>query len=518
MANSAAESKGIRNSDGSCVRERGPLQKAPAQQVLELAERTSAQSDLAREPICISFGSHDKSDPEKEDLPKSSPAGGAVSPNASDAIRNSRSGRRSEKGSAWALCCMSCRPSHSEGYELAQCSFTCTCAWCLLPCRLAGSLCTASYTGYLADHPYPEWNCLYYIQFRLLQLLASAAPRGNLYALQAVTQVPFPTWLLPRGVRIRKVSDGAVCGEWLEPSTPEVPVKTVLYFHGGAFVLCKARTERMIIANLLKALGRCRIFAADYAKPPAQQHPAALLSALESWRWLTQKAGIRPKDIVIGGDSAGGNLALALLLNLQSLGEEMPSGGLLLSPWVELLPFESESWKNSAKHDYIAHRDLVVEFATLYAGDASPRDPLVAPLHASPEQLHSLPPLWVSIGGAEVLRSSIEDFVARARSAGVSVQVYLGAGMPHVYQLCYLAFPPPRSGQLPKCCCCGFCCRECVPTGPPEQGQRLHPVWDSLEDARRFVWSQEVWGDPSDELTERSEMLFPHSEKLCNLC
>lgn len=321
-----------------------------------------------------------------------------------------------------------------------------------------------------------------------MQAAGAAVPIGNIYAMQAIADLPMPTLLLPRGIKVTQVEIGDVAGEWLEPAG--LPCrKTVLYFHGGAFVLCRARTERMIAANLIKAVGGCRLFCADYAKPPAHPYPAALDSAVKTWRWLTQEQGVLASDIVVSGDSAGGNLAIALLFQLQALGEQIPSGAVLLSPWVEMLPFDSESWKSSAKYDYIAQQAMVEKVATLYAAPSMHSNPFVAPLHASPEQLRGMPPLWISVGGAEVLRSSIQEFASKVARSGGQVEVYVGGGMPHVYQLCFFAYKPPRAEQLPRCYCC---CRDCCVDSSNERN--LNPVWESLEQARGFIWSQKVWG------------------------
>lgn len=321
-----------------------------------------------------------------------------------------------------------------------------------------------------------------------MQALASSVPTSNLYAVQAITDVPIPFLILPPSINIREVNAGNVAGEWLEIAGVSSR-KVILYFHGGAFVLCRARTERMIAANLLLAIGGCKLFSADYPRPPSEPFPTALHSAASTWRWLTQEQGIRPKDITIAGDSAGGNLAISLMLHLQTLGEELPAGAVLLSPWIDMRPFHTESWRAFAQYDYIAQQTMVEEFVSLYATHHSCLDPLVAPLHASPDQLQKLPPLWISVGGAEVLRSSIEKFSSEATTAGNAVQLFVGEGMPHVFQLCFFAFKPPRAEQLPRCVCCF---RKCCEDASGESAR--HPVWESLEEARRFVWSQKVWG------------------------
>ncbi|OLP80193.1 Esterase [Symbiodinium microadriaticum] len=201
--------------------------------------------------------------------------------------------------------------------------------------------------------------------------------------------------------------------------------------------------------------------------------------ALEVWQWLLGQ-GLRGKDIVVSGDSAGGNLALALLLKLQAIGAELPAGAVLLSPWVEMLPFSSKSWRQNEAYDYIGQKTMMEEFVELYTAGADHQDPLVAPLHASLEELATLPPLWISVGGGELLRSSIEGFAFRVIQASGDVHLYVGPGMPHVYQLCFWAYRPPTVEQLPRCC---WSCRMLCPHHCTSSAQDAGPVWESMDQA-----------------------------------
>ncbi|CAK9117045.1 unnamed protein product [Durusdinium trenchii] len=392
----------------------------------------------------------------------------------------------SSEETCWSKACPNCRPAFQEGFELSACSAGCTCGWLCLPIHLAFGCCKGLLCGRLRRH-FPEWSWSYYIGLQIMKSLASNVPYRNLYAVQVLTDAPMPTPIIPPELTVRQVSEGNVRGEWTEPTKLQT-AKTLVYFHGGAFVLCRARTERMIVGNLVKALGGCRAFNVDYPKPPHSPFPAALENALEVWDWLLAQ-GIRPEDVVVSGDSAGGNLALSLLFRLQARGSSMPAGAVLLSPWVEMLPFSSPSWTDNAPYDYIGQRSMMEQFVSMYTSGASHSDPLVAPLHASTQQLSALPPLWISVGGAEMLRSSIEGFAFRAHQANCEVRLYVGPGMPHVYQLCFWAYRPPNANLLPRCCwsCRYLCPATCTREDPG-------PVWESMEQARHFVWSRKVWG------------------------
>ena len=387
----------------------------------------------------------------------------------------------------WSRACPSCRPAFQQGFELSACSAGCTCGWLCLPVHLAIGCCKGVCLGGLRKRAFSEWSWGYYIGLQIMKSLASNVPYRNLYAIQVLTDAPIPMPILPPDLTVREICEGNVRGEWTEPTKLQT-AKMLLYFHGGAFVLCRARTERMIVGNLVKALGGCRAFSVDYPKPPESPFPAALENAIEVWDWLLAQ-GIHPKDIVVSGDSAGGNLALSLLLRLQSKGVEMPAAAVLLSPWVEMLPFSSESWRENVRYDYIGQKSMMEQFVAMYTSGASHSDPFVAPLNASTEQLRALPPLWISVGGAEMLRSSIEGFAFRAHQADCEVRLYVGPGMPHVYQLCFWAYRPPNASLLPRCC---WSCRMLCPGVCTQED--AGPVWESMEQARHFVWSRKVWG------------------------
>eukprot|EP01065_Artemidia_motanka_P036749 TRINITY_DN4475_c0_g1_i2.p1 TRINITY_DN4475_c0_g1~~TRINITY_DN4475_c0_g1_i2.p1 ORF type:complete len:442 (+),score=141.93 TRINITY_DN4475_c0_g1_i2:54-1328(+) len=398
-----------------------------------------------------------------------------------DSLRGSG---RQERGTCCAACCSFCRPSHVGESVVAGCSLCCACKWFLFPFRLGcGCLYDQLTCKGCRGQEFPEWNCVYTMSLGLMQRMARAAPTDNVYCLQLVTDTGTPAPMLPSGFTVQRVNDRAtgVKGEWWTAKVPkgmEQPRRTIMYFHGGAYVLCRAKSERMIGAALLESTGHCRIFAADYRRPPADPFPAPLEDAVAAYTWLRKQ--VPADEIIVAGDSAGGNLALALLFRLQQLGVQQPAGALLFSPWVQMFPFETDSWGGNARWDYIAERNLVDLFAGLYLGSASDRDPFVAPCNATAEQLSRLPPMWVSVGGAEVLRSSIQAFTDAASTAGASVEVFVGDGMPHVFQLFSFSFAPPRREFLPRiCCCCGSCADPAT----------KHPVWEAYRRSGEFVAS-----------------------------
>jgi hypothetical protein len=128
----------------------------------------------------------------------------------------------------------------------------------------------------------------------------------------------------PGGVRVTPARVGGVAGEWVEPATGEAS-DTLLYLHGGGFVGCSPRTHRPLTAALARQ--GFRVFAADYRLAPEHPFPAAPDDALAAWRGL--RADHRGGRLVVAGDSAGGNIALGLMLALRLAVESLPDDAAL---------------------------------------------------------------------------------------------------------------------------------------------------------------------------------------------
>ncbi len=133
---------------------------------------------------------------------------------------------------------------------------------------------------------------------------------------------------VPRSVRITPLEVGGVPGEWVETGGSDV---TLLYLHGGGYVACSVETHRPITAGY--AQRGLRVFAPEYRMAPEHLFPAAVKDAVAVYRGLLEQ-GI--SKIVVGGDSAGGGLALAMMLALRDAGVALPAAAALFSPWTDL--------------------------------------------------------------------------------------------------------------------------------------------------------------------------------------
>lgn len=227
--------------------------------------------------------------------------------------------------------------------------------------------------------------------------------------------------------------------EWIIPDR-ENQEGVLLYLHGGGYTVCSPKTHRGLVADIAVKAGM-RALVIDYRLAPEHPFPAAVEDACKAYRWLLAQ-GIDPAHITVAGDSAGGGLTLALLISLRDAGDPLPAGAALLSPWTDLA---MSGWT----HVTHARRDpmLSIEGALLaarhYLQGASPTDPLASPLYA---RLDGLPPLFIHVGGNEILLDDSIRLAGLARAAGVPVELKIWPGLPHVFQA-FAFLPEARASR-----------------------------------------------------------------------
>ncbi|MCX6007928.1 MAG: alpha/beta hydrolase, partial [Chloroflexi bacterium] len=221
---------------------------------------------------------------------------------------------------------------------------------------------------------------------------------------------------LPKGIQVVKELAGGVPAEWLIP--PGISIdRVVLYLHGGSYVAGSINSHRSMVANIAVAC-KARVLIIDYRLAPEHPHPAAVEDAMATYKWLIS-SHVDPSHLAIAGDSAGGGLAIALMVSLRDGNVPLPAACVCLSPWTDLA-FTGESWKSKAAVDLIIHAHKEREFARMYLGGIEPQSPLASPLYAD---LKGLPPLLVQVGTYEVLLSDSRGLVGRAQQAGVNAVI-----------------------------------------------------------------------------------------------
>jgi len=218
-------------------------------------------------------------------------------------------------------------------------------------------------------------------------------------------------------------------GSWFAGKDTE-PSVSVLYLHGGGYSFYPQAYAHFIALITLAA--KSRTFALDYRLSPEHRFPAQLEDALNAYRWLLEN-GVDPDHLIFAGDSAGGNLTLALLLAAREAKLPLPALAVALSPPTDFDPDHI----GEAEFDWIVKR-MLEQWADWFCDSAERRNPLVSPIWAD---LRGLPPIYIQAGRAEILYASIQAFTNRAREQGANVVLESWQDMTHDFQLFGLDSP-----------------------------------------------------------------------------
>jgi len=239
---------------------------------------------------------------------------------------------------------------------------------------------------------------------------------------------------LSKDILLRELDIDGMYGEKLCLSGEDIG-KIILYFHGGGYVIGSAKGHRIHVSKIVKLSG-IPALTFDYSLGPEKPFPAGLNDSIKAYMYLLEK-GYQPENIIFMGDSAGGGLALATLLELKEKLLPLPKAAIVLSPWTDLKNTGDSLTKNE-KVDFLTWRESWTIFSDYYRGGESPDNPLVSPLYGD---LRGLPPLKIFVGGDELLLDDSVRFAQKAKEAGVEVSLVTGKGMFHCYPVCAPLFP-----------------------------------------------------------------------------
>jgi len=261
---------------------------------------------------------------------------------------------------------------------------------------------------------HPSWTLPYEVAVELLRRFMANGflelSRGQTATEDAVPRNP----LVASRVALTHQTLGSRPAEVHTPVGAAPDAATILYWHGGGYVSCSPRTHRDMLSSIAYTSG-ARVIAPTYPMAPTSPYPAAVDTAVECYRALIA-SGVSPNRVIVAGDSAGGGLALAMMLRLREAGDALPRAAVLLSPWVDL-EATGASVQGNAPYDYLTPH-LLAAGSRWYAGGESLRHPHISPIHA---ELHGLPTSLVLTGGLELFKSENDAFVAKLRDAGVDV-------------------------------------------------------------------------------------------------
>jgi len=248
---------------------------------------------------------------------------------------------------------------------------------------------------------------------------------------------------LPADLQVAKEDAGGVPAEWqIVPGSAEDRV--MLYFHGGGFVLGSVYDYRPFTVALGKVT-KTRVLSVDYRLAPEHPYPAGLQDCTKAYQWLLRQ-GFKPSNVIIAGDSAGGNLTLTTILNLRDNGIPLPKGAVCFSPSTTLDTFDT----SHGETDPVLADVGVFWWHFAYLGienPADPKNPLVSPLLGD---LKGFPPVLVQATPVEILFEPGREFVEKAKAAGVDATLQTWDGMIHVWQFFGLGVFPEAQEAIDK--------------------------------------------------------------------
>jgi acetyl esterase/lipase len=259
--------------------------------------------------------------------------------------------------------------------------------------------------------------------------------------MQAYLPLPIAHWLIKQGMAHVHLdnfdgthdavsADGVPCSCILPRNSPKD--QALLYLHGGGFVFGLTPPHLQMCAYLAQKMNT-RILMVDYRTAPDHPFPAALDDCVTAYRWL-MKQGISAPNIVVAGDSAGGNLTITSLMKLRDSGDPLPAAAACLSPVTDL---SNQDNLHPEFKDPLLPPKAVTFYREAYVADHDPHDPLISPVFGD---LRGLPALLVHAGEDEILRHDAVRIVNLAKSSEVDARLEIYPRMWHVWQL-NLAMP-----------------------------------------------------------------------------
>ncbi|WP_193560809.1 alpha/beta hydrolase [Streptomyces alboflavus] len=273
------------------------------------------------------------------------------------------------------------------------------------------------------DRFYEEWG------ERTARALAVLEAPGTLGTVRedydAFLSENFPA---PAGVSFETVDAAGMAAEWATPQHV-VPGRVLLYLHGGAYLVGGPRGYHGLVGAFARDL-RARALVPDYRLAPETPFPAAIQDKVASYRWLLGQ-GVDVGDIVVAGDSAGGAMAVSVLVAAREEGLPMPAASIVFSPWANL-EHTGASMTTRNGIDPSANREGLHRAATAFLAGTDPSHLLASPVFAD---TRGLPPVLIQIGEREVMLSDAIRLAARLADTAVATRLDVAPGMAHAWHL-----------------------------------------------------------------------------------
>lgn len=228
---------------------------------------------------------------------------------------------------------------------------------------------------------------------------------------------------------IKDVLIGDMEGEWISVNRAHMKKYVILYCHGGGYSTGSSLYARTLTTKLAESTSM-DVLCFDYRLAPENPYPAACEDAMKAWDYL-MLLGYGARDVIVAGDSAGGNLALSLVLKLKEQERLLPRGLVLLSPWSDLTS-SGKTHVTRAEVDPVLNKEYLERMIHNYVKDAALDNPLISPLFGD---FTGFPPVYIQVGDNEILLSDATRLHKKMIQANVSAKIDVFKGMWHVFQM-----------------------------------------------------------------------------------
>lgn len=232
-----------------------------------------------------------------------------------------------------------------------------------------------------------------------------------------------------KAVSYREFKIDDIDAEWVSVNRAHMKKYILLHCHGGGYSTGSRIYARTLTSKLAESTSM-DVLCFDYRLAPEHPYPAATEDAMKVWDYL-MLLGYGARDIILTGDSAGGNLALSLTLKLKQEGRLLPRGLILMSPWTDLTS-SGQSFESKAELDPVLNKAYIDRMVEAYAGGQELKNPLISPLFGN---FDGFPPTYIQVGENEILLSDSERLHQAFVDANVSVRMDTYPGMWHVFQM-----------------------------------------------------------------------------------
>lgn len=269
-------------------------------------------------------------------------------------------------------------------------------------------------------------NSLRQIQKSFKKVLYS--PKIPLSTIREEYDAFFYTPYLPNNTDITRDTIDSVPVEILKPEVAAAN-RVILYAHGGSFVNGSCKASRTFCASFAHECA-CTLFLPEYRRAPEYPFPAGLEDIISTYRGILKKYGFSPESIVIAGDEAGANLAVALAHYLKQKKLPQPAALVLISPWLDV-SCSNEEIHRLQKYDKFLLKESLQTAAGRYTAADNFQNPLVSPLYGS---FAGFPPVFIQCGGKEILLADAKALAQKIEAAGGRVKLDIWAKMWHFFQ------------------------------------------------------------------------------------